>query len=112
MFRQSKNIGVKKNFENALKQSKGDLIFLADQDDIWGKNKVVVMKQCLAGVDLVISDCKVIDINERVVVDSFFSLRKSGWGIIKNISKNTYIGCCMAFKRKVLENACFLTLIY
>lgn len=28
------------NFENALKQAKGDYIFLCDQDDIWEKNKV------------------------------------------------------------------------
>ena len=29
------------NFENALQHSKGDIIFLADQDDKWVENKVV-----------------------------------------------------------------------
>ncbi len=26
-------------------------------------------------------------------------------GVIKNIIKNTYYGCCMAFKREILEKA-------
>ena len=29
-----------RNIENALSKAKGDFIFLADQDDIWIKNKV------------------------------------------------------------------------
>ncbi len=28
------------NFENALKEAKGDYIFLADQDDVWKDDKV------------------------------------------------------------------------
>ena len=32
--------GVTHNFENALLHSNGDIIFLADQDDIWHLNKV------------------------------------------------------------------------
>ena len=31
-------------FENALKEAKGDYIFLADQDDVWKDDKV---KNCL-----------------------------------------------------------------
>ena len=38
---------VCKNFENALKQAKGDYIFLADQDDFWMPNKV---EKCLAAL--------------------------------------------------------------
>ena len=32
--------GVTHNFENALLHSKGDTIFLADQDDVWNKEKI------------------------------------------------------------------------
>ena len=32
--------GLIKNFENAIVHSKGDIIFLCDQDDIWMNNKV------------------------------------------------------------------------
>ncbi|WGS63887.1 glycosyltransferase [Marinitoga aeolica] len=35
-----KNIGYIKNFEKTLKRAKEDIIFLADQDDIWQKYKI------------------------------------------------------------------------
>jgi len=34
------NLGVVKNFENAIKLCKGDIIFFSDQDDIWMEDKV------------------------------------------------------------------------
>lgn len=34
-----------KNFEHALAQAKGDIIFLCDQDDVWQPNKVAVMSE-------------------------------------------------------------------
>ena len=40
VFRNEKNIGFRKNFFNAIELCKGDLVFLADQDDIWHPNKV------------------------------------------------------------------------
>lgn len=38
-----KNLGSVKNFEKAIKLCSGDIIFLADQDDIWLHNKVEVL---------------------------------------------------------------------
>lgn len=35
-----KNIGYKKNFETALSQAGGDLIFMCDQDDVWFEKKI------------------------------------------------------------------------
>lgn len=32
--------GVVKNFENAFKHCRGEIIFLSDQDDVWKKNKM------------------------------------------------------------------------
>ena len=40
------------NFQNALKNSIGDFIFLSDQDDIWIKNKVSTMMKELQNSDL------------------------------------------------------------
>lgn len=94
-----------KNFENALNHARGNIIFLADQDDIWVKEKITTMTGYLADYDLVVSDCSIIDSNGNTVVDSFYELRKSGPGIAKNILRNTYIGCCMAFRRSLLEKA-------
>ena len=39
-FIQGPKKGIKQNFANAIKHTSGDIIFLADQDDIWMKNKV------------------------------------------------------------------------
>ena len=49
--------GINKNFENAIKKSKGDFIFLSDQDDIWHKNKVKMNMSLLKEYDLILSNC-------------------------------------------------------
>jgi glycosyltransferase involved in cell wall biosynthesis len=91
------------NFENALNKSSGDIIFLADQDDIWDKAKVVKMMSYLSNYDLVISDCSIIDEYGNELHKSFFNIRGSKKGIIRNLYKNSYIGCCIAFRRRVFS---------
>ncbi len=93
------------NFENALKKTSGDIIFLSDQDDIWLDNKVKVIVKLLHSYDLVVSDCILIDEDESILNDSYFELRGSGSGFIHNLYKNSYLGCCMALKRNILEKA-------
>lgn len=93
------------NFENALKKSKGDYIFLADQDDIWLPEKVNKMLTLLKGNDLVLSDAIVVNENEEILFESFFLFNHSKKGLIKNLYKNSYLGCCMAFNRKILNHA-------
>lgn len=99
------NSGVVKNFENAILNCNGDYIFLSDQDDIWEEDKVLKVKSCLENenIDLVLHDAKVSDKDLRIIYNSFFEMRKSRPGILKNILKNSYIGCCMAFKGKLKE---------
>ena len=94
-----------KNFENALYFCKGDIIFLSDQDDIWLSNKVSVFTNALKTNDIVVSDCIITDTNLKKIHDSFYSKNKSSPGILQNILKNSYIGCCMAFNRKILDKA-------
>lgn len=93
------------NFENALKYSTGDVIFLADQDDIWKPGKVDITMNLLQKYDVVISDCELIDEYDNVIADSFFQLNRSRKGIFKNLIKNGYLGCCMAFNRPILDKA-------
>lgn len=92
--------GVKQNFANAIEEAQGQYIFLTDQDDIWMGNKLeLVLKEFENNnVSVVIHDAEVIDENLQVIIPSFFEYRNSGKGVWKNIYKNTYIGCCMAFK--------------
>jgi glycosyltransferase involved in cell wall biosynthesis len=93
------------NFENALKHASGDIIFLADQDDIWEENKIELIKKYMIMYDLVLSDADVIDEKGNILNESFYALNGSKNGLIKNIVKNSYLGCTMAFNRKVLNKS-------
>lgn len=93
------------NFENALNHAQGDIIFLSDQDDIWHENKVEKMINSLQEADMAVCDCVFIDDNAEVIVESYFDIAKSSPGVIRNLRKNTYFGCCMAFRRKILKKA-------
>lgn len=42
IIQNSENLGYVDNFEKAINQCSGDLIFLCDQDDIWRENKVEI----------------------------------------------------------------------
>lgn len=92
------------NFENALRSAGGDHIFLSDQDDIWLPQKVKTMLYYLnRGNDLIVSNCKIVTENLEPFNDSYFQLNKSGPGIVKNLLKNSYMGCCMAFNKRLLQ---------
>ncbi len=91
------------NFENAIKFSSGEYIFLSDQDDIWTNDKVKVMMMELDRYELVVSDCFITDKDLNIILPSMFGINKSGSGIIRNSIKNAYLGCCMAFNRKILD---------
>ena len=99
--------GVVKNFEHAVRHAKGDIIFLADQDDVWTIDKVEKVMECFQNPEciLVLHDADLIDENGRQIEESFYAIRGSRPGIMKNIWKNSYIGCCMAFRRELLEYA-------
>ncbi|WP_197026494.1 glycosyltransferase [Hylemonella gracilis] len=97
--------GVAANFECALKHAKGEVIFLSDQDDIWLPGKVIAVQAELDNSDLVLTDCKVVDADLNVQHPSYFQLIDSGPGVLKNLHKNSYQGCCMAMRRSALEIA-------
>lgn len=40
VYRNEHNVGFKENFFNAIDRCQGELVFLADQDDVWHSNKV------------------------------------------------------------------------
>ena len=43
ILRSTTNIGYRKNFERTIAATKGEIIFLSDQDDVWKRNKVKVV---------------------------------------------------------------------
>jgi glycosyltransferase involved in cell wall biosynthesis len=102
---QGDRLGVVKNFERTIAASHGRHIFLCDQDDVWLPGKI---ERCVAALDrslLVVTDCKVVDDQLNEIAPSFFHLRNSRSGILHNLWKNTYLGCCMAFRSELLKYA-------
>jgi glycosyltransferase involved in cell wall biosynthesis len=95
--------GVIKNFEKALNLSNGDYIFLCDQDDLWLENKVYnSINEILKGNILVVTDATLIDDTGEVITSSFFDVNNTKEGFFHNYIKNGYLGCCMAFHRKLI----------
>lgn len=94
--------GVIKNFEHAIKNAIGDYIFLCDQDDIWLDGKVeAVLAEFEKGAVVVMHDAKVVNNDLEVTQNSFFAAHGTGTGLVKNVVRNTYIGCCMAFSKEL-----------
>ena len=92
------------NFECALKASKGDFIFLSDQDDVWKSDKVEICMKWLKTYHCVVSDAEVTDNRLKPLYPSLYAIMQVRQGRIYNtIWKNGYTGCCMAFRRNVLE---------
>lgn len=95
--------GVVGNFENALRQARGNYIFLSDQDDVWLPGKVSRCVEALESFDLVVTDCIVVDNELQEIESSFFKIHRSGRGFWKNLVRNTYLGACVCFKSSLLD---------
>ena len=103
LIRNSSHNGIKKNFENAIISSTGKYIFLSDQDDVWINNKIVKMVEKLKTYDSVISDAYITDEKLNVISNSLLKKENIKNGITRNILKNGYYGCCLAFNRTLLS---------
>jgi glycosyltransferase involved in cell wall biosynthesis len=106
LMEQEVNCGVRASFGRALAATRGEIIFLADQDDLWlpGKRDALVA-ELQAGALLAISDARVIDADGREVEPSFMA-RRGGFrgGLLATLLKNRFLGCAMAFRRELLEH--------
>lgn len=91
--------GAMGNFEHALKNCTGDYIFLADQDDVWNKEKVERVTEVFIknpNAHLVFHDADLIDKN-GVIINGIFNRRINGkvLGLEENgymkLAKNDYL---------------------
>lgn len=98
-----KGKGLVKNFENAIRHCKNDIIFLSDQDDLWKDQKVEIVLEAFQNdeVTLVMHDAEVVNRGLECIDSSFIETRGCRTGVIKNMIKNSYIGCCMAFRKEL-----------
>jgi len=94
--------GITHNFENALRISQGDYIFLADQDDVWKYGKVKMVSELLNKYDLVVHDADLINAQGRLLGTNYYSVLHGSSGFFMNLWRTRFLGCCMAFRREVL----------
>lgn len=97
--------GYTANFENAIRNTHGDYIFLSDQDDVWARDKVSCCMELFSTYDFIISDAELIDGRGKTTSPSFFEIRRSKPGLFNNLVRFSYLGCCIAFKKKILSRA-------
>lgn len=96
---------VTHNFENALREAKGDYIFLSDQDDVWLPRKVEIMMRWLKDYDYVQSDCIITDsdLNMCEHLKVKIPQARNRWTAL--VGAAPYMGCVSAFSRRLLDRA-------
>jgi glycosyltransferase involved in cell wall biosynthesis len=107
LHRNARNQGVLAAVEQALRLASGEIVFLSDQDDIWLPGKVqsaLDVFALYAEVTLVASDANIINAHGQKLSDSFYSRRgRFSGGFLHNLAKNKYLGCTLAFRRRMLD---------
>lgn len=97
----SKNLGFVATFQQAILYTKGDLVFLCDQDDFWFPEKI---KQTLAFARD--KPTAMLFMNDAELVDG--NLNPSGFttfGQMRAVKQNPLdlvLGCCMAVRRELI----------
>ncbi len=73
LIKNQENLGYIRNFYEGISESKGDYIFLADQDDIWMPDKVEVMIRVMkeSKVSLSCSNFSIIDKDGKEIVGEY-----------------------------------------
>jgi len=91
--------GAIKNFEFLLAQARGDILVLSDQDDVWLPGKLERTRELLCEDEpaLLVHGAYLTD--ERLNKTGQMSART---GLVRNLFRNSYTGCCMAFTKQLL----------
>ncbi len=107
-----KNVGFCLNFYGAIKKCHGDIIFLADQDDEWLKDKVAVMCGAFeknSEISVLSARYDVIDENSDLIENSGVTYLGDCFdGSIEYVTPESLIGCSyirgfsVALKREIL----------
>lgn len=106
LYEARSNQGYVKSFEQAVRASRGSMIFLSDQDDVWIEGRLERMIRALEDHAVVASNFDVLGGGPRPSIPRLRSgdsnRRASNLaGIL--VGYRAYYGCGMAFRREVLD---------
>lgn len=118
LARNPRNLGYAKNFEGALADASGDVLFLCDQDDVWHPDKLAAMLACFEQrprLTLLHTDARLIDAaGEHLHCTLFHALevtRKEIAGIHNGhafnvlLRRNLATGATLALRHSLLADA-------
>lgn len=100
----NKNLGVVRNFEYAISKCKNDIIFLSDQDDLWDIDKVNKIKIMFNDMNELLILHNAINFHDNCDKNDEILITKMEHGLVRNIVKSSYWGCCMAFKKDLIND--------
>lgn len=111
LYVNSSNVGWRRNFMNAVDNTTGDIIFFADQDDVWPEDRVAIMVKTMNE-----NDCILALGGYRVVIDRSDKPTFGVQPIAKDTKHITHIpfnnrncfliqsGCISAFRRIIYHH--------
>lgn len=100
--------GVVENFHRVLTaayNSGARNIILADQDDKWLDGRMVLIRERLGNIGVLMMNGFVADAKLNPTGGLIFEQQGARRGFLLNFLRPTYVGCCMAFKREILDYA-------
>lgn len=117
-IRGESNLGYVANFEAALREASGDLLFLCDQDDVWRVDKVATLAsefERRPGLLLVCSDARRIDTIGAGLHRTLFGVLKVSRGELRRmhtgrgfevlLRRSLATGATIALRRTLLDDA-------
>lgn len=101
IYQNDHNLGFAMNFETAIRQCSGDIIFLSDQDDVWFPHKLMTV------LKIFIESPKVLAIinNANLVDTHLYDTGLTKLGQIRSLGlqdSDFLTGCCTAFRGSLL----------
>jgi glycosyltransferase involved in cell wall biosynthesis len=114
VYENDRNLGVEKNFEKGLQLASGDIVAVADQDDIWDERKIEKQEAFIIeqDVDLVFHDALLFSEESGTYGTLWESLGlqpsefESSDAIFSNLLAGNFVqGASMALTQEVLEYA-------
>lgn len=108
LFRNTQNMGVIKTFEFSLSKAQNEIIFLADQDDIWQPGRVSACLEIFdksPEVSAVLVNAEVLAFHECTGISFYTAGSEPKLSIISQLYINKFIGCCMCFRKSILTVA-------
>lgn len=110
------NYGWKKNFFESVKRTTGDIVFFADQDDIWLPDKIEKMSTAMVANNMgALYGAKIIIDSEGIIKPERMEKKSFSSELFRIPLNDSFyavktLGCCMCVSRRIIDS--YLSLGY